>query len=84
MADLLWDKEIKMSDAGILAKLQGDIEILQNRIGGAEYVIKLLVQKMHQNEIEEMEKIIQESIKNFGEESEVASVMNESLRLIQS
>lgn len=63
-------------------KIKEDIQVLQNRMGGAEYLIKVLVQKMHPNEIAEIENEIQKNIQSFGQNSTVVDIFNESLRLL--
>lgn len=63
-------------------KIKEDIRVLQCRMGGAEYLIKIIVQKMHPNEIAAIETEIKNNIQNFGQNSTVADVLNESLRLL--
>lgn len=63
-------------------KIKEDIQVLQNRMGGAEYLIKVLVQKMHPNEIAQIENEIQKNIQSFGQNSTVVDIFNESLRLL--
>lgn len=68
-----------LSDIDLIKK---DIMVLQNRIGGAEFLIKALVLKMHPNEVKAIENEIIEAIQNHGADSAVADILNESLRLL--
>ncbi|RKJ90604.1 hypothetical protein D7S44_08035 [Pantoea piersonii] len=70
-----------MSQAEI-DKIKEDILILQYRMGGAEYLIRTLVQRMHENEIKSVESEINQTIANYGANSAVAKVLEESLRLL--
>lgn len=65
-----------------IEKIKEDIQVLQYRMGGAEYLIKIIVQKMHPNEIAAIETEINNNIQKFGQNSAVADVLNESLRLL--
>jgi len=71
----------EMSDQDI-DKLKEDVQVLQDRMGGAEYLIKIMIQKMHTNEIAEIEKEIRKNIDQFGANSAVAKILKESLRLL--
>lgn len=63
-------------------KLKEDVQILQDRMGGAEYLIKIMIQKMHTNEIKQIENDIQSKINEFGANSAIAKILEESLRLL--
>ncbi|HDG1697542.1 hypothetical protein HII27_21185 [Kluyvera sp. SCKS090646] len=63
-------------------KLKEDVQILQDRMGGAEYLVKILIQKMHTNEIKQIENDIKSNINKFGANSAVAKILEESLRLL--
>lgn len=63
-------------------KLKEDIKILQYRMGGAEYLIRCLVQRMHPNETLAIELEIKDTIAKYGEDSAVAEQLHESLRLL--
>jgi len=65
-------------------KIKEDIEILQYRMGGAEYLIRVLVQRMHENEVKAIESEINQTISNYGANSAVAKVLEESLRLLSN
>lgn len=71
-----------MSQEKDIEQLKKDLQILQTRVGGAEFVIKQLVQKLHPNEISALENEMKNTINNYGSNSAVTKVMEEGLRLI--
>lgn len=77
-------KVLKMTEANALKRIYDEIEILQSRIGGAEYVIKYLSQKLPPNEINDLIAEMEEAIKNYGEGSAVAKIMDEGLRVLRA
>ncbi|WP_122095678.1 hypothetical protein [Rahnella sp. Larv3_ips] len=71
-----------MSDDKTIQDLKDEIETLQYRMGGTEYLIKLLVQKMHPNEIADIKSIMNEAISVHKQDGAVVKVLNEGLRLL--
>lgn len=47
-----------MSQEKDIEQLKEDLQILQTRVGGAEFVIKQLVQKLHPNEISALDVLV--------------------------
>lgn len=64
-------------------KIKDDILVLQYRMGGAEYLIRCLIQRMHPNEIKAIETELNNSISNLPANSQPVNILNESLRLLQ-
>ncbi|MCW2484993.1 hypothetical protein J5069_03685 [Candidatus Symbiopectobacterium sp. NZEC127] len=71
-----------MSTSQELEIIKNEIEFLQHRLGGAEYLIKILIQKLPSEEITAIEKIINDNIEIYGSDSVSTDVLNESLRLL--
>lgn len=71
-----------MTHEEILDGLIEEVKTLQYRVGGAEFIIKSLVQKMSPEELTAVEIEIKEAISNYGSNSAVGEVMHNSLRLL--
>lgn len=76
------EKDYCVTESQVINKIKEDIEILQYRMGGAEYLIKYLTQRIPDNEIAMIKTEIDDSIKTCGRESVVAKILEESLRLL--
>ncbi len=71
-----------MTDSQEIKQMREDIEMLQYRMGGAEYLVKYLTQQLSEDDLRLINKEISEAITNFGEDSTVAKILNESLRIL--
>lgn len=65
-----------------LDKIKEDIQILQYRMGGSEYLIKIMIQKMHPDEVKAIEEEIRKNINQFGSNNPITKILEESLRLL--
>lgn len=65
-----------------IEKIKEDLQHLQYRVGGAEYLIKVLTKRLSHNELSIIEKEIKETIVNYGGSTSVAKVLEESLRML--
>lgn len=62
--------------------LDEHIETIQRRIDGAEYLIRILVQRMSQADIYEVSGEINKIIRGYGTNQKMADTLKESLRLL--
>lgn len=72
-----------MSNEEIIQDLLDEVQNLQRQIGGTEHLIKLLVSKLSPEEVYEIDRQIHGVILDNGENSELAKIMAESLRIIR-
>lgn len=71
-----------MANEDILNDILEEIKTLQYRVGGAEFIIKSLAQRMSPEELRLVELEIKNAIANYGPDSSVAKLMDNSLRLL--